>query len=116
MNTATATAKTRIHAVRIERAGNKLTYMDPATGASATTVKVHKGEAIHWQCAGGNFSVLFKRQSPFAETGFSARQGTPTKDAVVTGLKGSYKYAVMVIPPNGHPIVDDPEVIVADDE
>lgn len=111
-----AKTKAKIHAVRIELAGNKLSYMNPATGLTASTIVVRKGEAVHWQCPHGNFSVLFKAQSPFNETGFSAKQGAVTQDAVVTGLRGSYKYAVMVIPPNGHPIVDDPEVIVGDDE
>ena len=104
------------HAVRIDVNGGKLGYVDAVTGGTAATLRVRKGDFIHWQCAAGNFAVLFKATSPFAEVGVCGPKGGATRDTLVTGMKGSYKYAVMVISAAGHAIVDDPEVIVDDGE
>lgn len=104
------------HAVRIDVTGGKLSYVDPVTGGPAATTHVRRGDFINWQCAAGNFAVLFKASSPLAEVGVCGPRGGATHDALVTGMKGSYKYAVMVISATGHAIVDDPEVIVDDGE
>ncbi len=116
MTPSTKARTSKKHAVRIDVNGGKLSYVDPVTGGAAATIRARKGDFIHWQCAAGNFAVLFKTTSPFAEVGVCRPRGGATHDALVTGMKASYKYVVMVISAAGHAIVDDPEVIVDDGE
>jgi hypothetical protein len=82
-------------------------------GQNAATIVVRKGDHISWRCDHGNYSVLFKAHSPFAEIGLHGRKGTETIQAVVLGTPGSYHYAVTVSLDSGL-IVDDPVVIVSD--
>ena len=82
-------------------------------GQNAATIVVRKGDHISWRCDHGNYSVLFKAHSPFADVGFHGRKGTETVHAVVLGEPGSYHYAVTVSLESGL-IVDDPIIIVGD--
>ena len=103
------------HLVKIQSNGTKLAYID-ATGKPATTIYVKKGDVVQWHFGEGNFSIVFKGASPFAEVGYAGNGDVPTRDAQVTGAPGKYAYAVTVVPTKGHPILDDPDVIVGDGE
>jgi hypothetical protein len=100
------------HEVHININGKGFLYSRP-DGQNAATIVVKKGDHVTWRCDHGNFSVLFKAHSPFAEVGYHSRRGMETVDAVVLGERGSYQYAVTV-PLDSGLIVDDPEIIVDD--
>jgi len=100
------------HLVHIQINGGGFMYARP-DGQNAATIVVRKGDHISWRCDHGNYSVLFKAHSPFADVGFHGRKGTETVHAVVLGEPGSYHYAVTVSLESGL-IVDDPEIIVGD--
>jgi len=100
------------HLVHIQINGRGFMYARP-DGQNAATIVVRKGDHISWRCDHGNYSVLFKAHSPFADVGFHGRKGTETVHAVVLGEPGSYHYAVTVSLDSGL-IVDDPEIIVGD--
>jgi hypothetical protein len=100
------------HEVHINVNGNGFLYTRP-DGQNAATIVVRKGDHVTWRCDHGNFSVLFKAHSPFAEVGFHGRRGTETVHAIVLGERGTYQYAVTV-PLDSGLIVDDPEIIVDD--
>jgi hypothetical protein len=101
-----------LHHVQININANGFMYAR-RDGQNATTIVVKKGDHVTWRCDHGNFSVLFKNRSPFADIAFHGRRGTDTYTAVVVGERGSYHYAVTVSLDSGL-IVDDPEVIVDD--
>jgi hypothetical protein len=101
------------HAVHININGTGFLYTRP-DNQNAATIVVRKGDHIKWRCDHGNYSVLFKGESPFAEVALHGRKGTETVSATVVGEPGSYHYAVTVSLDNGL-IVDDPIVIVDGD-
>jgi len=101
------------HHVQIQISGNGFMYARP-DGQNAATIVVRKGDHVKWRCDHGNYSVLFKTHSPFADVAFHGRRGTETGEAVVVGDGGSYHYAVTVALDSGL-IVDDPEIIVSSD-
>jgi len=100
------------HQVLININGKGFLYTKP-DGQNAATIVVRKGDRVTWRCDQGNYSILFKGHSPFAEVGLHGRRGTETMHAVVVGERGSYHYAVTV-PLDSGLIVDDPEIIVDD--
>jgi len=100
------------HHVNISINGNGFLYAHP-DGQNAATIVVRKGDHVRWRCDHGNFSVLFKQHSPFADVAFHGRRGTESVTATVVGDPGSYHYAVTVALDSGL-IVDDPEIIVND--
>ena len=100
------------HQIHINITGNGFLYTRP-DGQNAATIVVRKGDVVTWRCDHGNFSVLFKLNSPFALVGFHGRRGTETVEALVVGERGSYHYATTVSLDSGL-IVDDPEIIVDD--
>ena len=100
------------HLVHIQISGGGFMYARP-DGQNAATVVVRKGDRVSWRCDHGNYSVLFKADSPFVEVGFHSRRGTETVEALVVATPGSYHYAVTVSLDSGL-IVDDPVVIVSD--
>ena len=102
------------HIVKIQSTGTKLAYVDGTTGKSAAAIRVKRGDVVQWHFEHGNFSIVFKGRSPFAEPGYAGTGNVPTRDAEVTGADGKYEYAVTVVPAKGQPILDDPNVIVGD--
>src|SRR5689334_5967884 len=101
-----------VHQVSINMNGKGFLYTKP-DGQSAATIVVRTGDHVSWRCDHGNFGILFKMHSAFAEVGFHGRRGTDTVHAVVLGERGSYHYSVTV-PLDRGLIVDDPEIIVDD--
>jgi len=106
--------KPTLHTVGIQINGNGFLYRTPEN-MIADTIRVRHGDHVKWNCHQGNYTVLFKGESPFAEVGIHAFKGADTSISMVVGKPGSYKYAVTVALPDGGLIVDDPEIIVADD-
>ena len=100
------------HRVNININGNGFLY-SRHDGQNAATIVVRKGDHVMWRCDHGNFSVLFKKNSPFADVAFHGRRGNESVTATVVGEPGSYHYAVTVALDSGL-IVDDPEIIVND--
>jgi plastocyanin len=100
------------HHVHIHINGGGFMYARP-DGQNAATIVVRKGDHVTWRCDHGNYSVLFKNHSPFADVAFHGRRGNETVTALVVGEAGSYHYAVTVALDSGL-IVDDPEIIVGD--
>jgi plastocyanin len=101
------------HAVHILVNGKGFLYAGP-DGQNAATIVVRKGDRVKWRCDHGNYSVLFKADSPFADVAVHGRKGTETVSAQVLGEPGSYRYAVTVALDNGL-LVDDPIVIIDGD-
>ena len=99
------------HLVNIKSDGTTLAYLD-ATGKPAQSIVVKRGEVVQWHFEHGNFSIVFKGASPFGDPGFAGTGNVPTREAEVSGPDGKYAYAVTVVPTKGHPILDDPDVIV----
>jgi hypothetical protein len=104
--------KAGVHQVNININGKGFLYTK-SDGQSAATIVVRRGDHVTWRCDHGNFSILFKTHSPFADVGFHGRRGTESMRAVVLGERGSYHYSVTV-PLDSGLIVDDPEIIVDD--
>jgi plastocyanin len=102
-----------VHAVHIKIDGTGFLYTNPDQ-QNAATIVVRKGDHVKWRCDHGNYSVLFKADSPFGDVAFHARRGNETVTATVVGQPGSYKYAVTVALDSGL-IVDDPVVIIDGD-
>jgi len=103
------------HAIVIEHDGHRFIYKNPETNQPAEVLKVKRGDVIHWHSNRGNFSILFKKDSPFSEVGLHGKRGERTKEALVTGDAGEYHYAVALVPEgHGEPLVDDPVIIVGD--
>ena len=98
-------------AIDVNERGFVYTTQDDKNGVSIT---VRRGDRVKWNSDHGNFSVLFKANSPFADIAFHGRRGAHTIAATVVGQPGSYHYAVTVALPDGGLIVDDPEVIIGD--
>jgi plastocyanin len=111
--TPTTKGEPALHAVHINIDGTGFLYTNPDR-QNASTIVVRKGDRVKWRCDQGNFSVLFKAQSPFADIALHGRKGNETVTATVVGLPGSYQYAVTVSLDNGL-IVDDPIVIIDGD-
>jgi hypothetical protein len=103
----------RLHSVAIQVKERGFSYTTP-DDRNAVAIKVRKGDHVKWNSDHGNFSVLFKANSPFADIAFHGRKGANTVTATVVGEPGSYFYAVTVALPDGGLIVDDPEIIVGD--
>ena len=61
----------RLHAVHIIIDGTGFLYTNPDK-QNASTIVVRKGDHIKWRCDHGNFSVLFKSDSPFADIAASS--------------------------------------------
>jgi plastocyanin len=99
------------HGVKIDFNGGKFAYRSPETGADAATIKVRRGDVVEWHCEHGNFSILFKGHSPFEGVGVHGKRGEMAS-ATISGANGRYTYAVTVLPLDGAPAVDDPEIIV----
>jgi plastocyanin len=99
-----------IHTVHIHVNGGGLLYKRP-DNESASTIVVRRGDQVKWHCEHGNYSVLFKGESPFAEIAVHGRRNTETVHAIVVGDPGSYNYAVTVSLDHGL-LVDDPVIIV----
>lgn len=102
------------HHINIQINGGGFMYAKP-DGQNASTIVVRKGDRLTWRCDHGNYSVLFKHNSPFGDVAFHGRRGNTTVEATVIGEHGSYHYAVTVALDSGL-IVDDPEIIVDDGE
>jgi len=102
-----------VHAVHIKIDGTGFLYTNPDQ-QNAATIVVRKGDRVKWRCDHGNYSVLFKADSPFADVALHGRRGTETVTATVVGQPGSYKYGVTVALDSGL-IVDDPVVIIDGD-
>ena len=110
---ATAKREPKGHKVGIRIDGKGFVYSTD-DNADATKLYVHPGDHVTWNCNHGNYSILFKDQSPFTDVGAHAHGGRDTATLEVTGKPGAYRYAVNVALPNGL-VVDDPEIIVGTD-
>ena len=64
----------RKHLVHIRINGSGFMYARP-DGQNAATIVVQKGDHVSWRCDHGNYSVLFKADSPFVEVGFTPAGG-----------------------------------------
>jgi hypothetical protein len=98
------------HAVHIHLNGSGLRYARPDS-QDAATIHVRKDQLVKWHCDHGNYSVLFKGESPFEEVAVHGRKGAETVAATVTGEPGRYEYAVTVAHVDGTRM-DDPIVII----
>jgi hypothetical protein len=101
------------HSVNIRVREQGFAYTTP-DNQDAVRIYVRKGDRVKWNSDHGNYSVLFKANSPFADIAFHGRKGAETVTATVVGREGSYHYAVTVALPEGGLIVDDPEIIVGE--
>jgi len=108
--TPTTRREAKLHAVSIRIDGKRFVYTTP-DNPNATTIVVQKGDRVKWNCGHGNYSILFKNESPFTGIGAHGRRGADTEVLEIVGKPGSYKYAVNVVLADG-PVVDDPEIIV----
>jgi hypothetical protein len=99
-----------LHSIGIQVNTNGFSYSTP-DNRDATTITVQQGHQVKWNCGHGNYSILFKGETPFADVGTHGRSGSDTAALTVVGAPGSYKYAVHVVLPDGV-VVDDPEIIV----
>jgi|GEM_PF-2897468 len=102
-----------VHAIAIEFDGKGFVYTT-ADKQNGATIHVLRGDRVKWSSELGNYAILFKAESPFAEVAAHGRKGSETEHLTVVGERGTYKYAVTVAFPNGL-TVDDPVVIVGDD-
>lgn len=114
--TPVALKREHLHSIRIEHNGREFVYTQDDTHRAANVLKVKRGDVIRWRCDHGNFSVLFKKDSPFSAIGLHGRRGQSTEDALVTGDAGHYHYAVSILHEDGRAVIDDPEIIVDDTE
>jgi plastocyanin len=110
--TPTPRREAKLHAVSVRIDGKGFIYSTPEN-PNATSIVVRPGDKVKWNCGHGNYSILFKNESPFTDIGAHARGGADTEVLTIVGKAGSYKYAVNVALPNGL-VVDDPEIIVGD--
>ncbi len=111
--TPTAEKRPTVHSVGIQINGKGFTYTTP-DNRNAARIYVRRGDHVKWNCNHGNYSVLFKGETPFSEVAVHGRKNMDTPLSVVTGEPGSYHYAVTVALPDGGLIVDDPEIIIGD--
>lgn len=102
----------KTHTVSIDHDGKGFVYSTPEH-PDASVIRVYRGDHVKWHCRHGNYSILFKEHSPFADIGAHGRSGSDTVELKVIGETGSYHYAVNVALPHAL-IVDDPVVIVDD--
>ncbi len=101
------------HRVEIQIKGKDFAYAG-RDGQNAATIHVRRGDHVTWLCAHGNYSVLFKQNSPFADVAVHGRRGDESVSANVVGTPGSYHYGVTVALDGGL-VVDDPEIIIDND-
>lgn len=99
------------HSVTITIADKGVLYSTPEL-RNAAQIYVQKGDTVNWNCDHGNYTVLFKDQSPFENIGVHARKRIGTATSTVTGAPGTYKYSVTVALETGGLITDDPEIII----
>lgn len=111
--TPTAKREPKLHHIGIRIDGKGFVYSTP-DDPDARKVYVNRGDQVRWNCSHGNYSVLFKDQSPFTDVGAHGRSGRDTATLEVVGKPAAYRYAVNVALPNGL-VVDDPEIIVGND-
>jgi plastocyanin len=83
------------HSVTITIADEGVLYSTPEL-RNAAQIYVQKGDTVNWNCDHGNYTVLFKDQSPFDNIGVHGRKGTGTVTSIVKLEKGTFKYAVTV--------------------
>lgn len=100
----------KLHAIGIRIDGKGFVYSTPEL-PDAVKIYVRKGDHVKWNCSHGNYSILFKDHTPFADIGAHGRGGSDTAILTIIGEPGSYRYAVNVALPNGL-VADDPEIIV----
>lgn len=103
----------KLHAIGIRFEGKGFVYSTPEH-PDAKSIYVQRGDRVKWNCHHGNYSILFKERTPFADVGAHGSGGSDTATLEIIGEPGSYKYAVNVALPNGS-VVDDPEIIVGGD-
>ena len=101
------------HTIAIQVEDGRLKYVI-GENTDAKQIKVRRGEIVVWQSDHGNYAVLFKSKTPFAEVAYHGHRGMPSNEARVIGVNGSYDYAVTVVPDGAQPITDDPVIIVND--
>ncbi|HEX4274723.1 MAG TPA: hypothetical protein VHZ74_05180 [Bryobacteraceae bacterium] len=100
-----------LHSVGIHIKGSGFAYLTP-DNRNAATIHVRHGDRIKWNCDHGNYTVLFKGESPFGQAAVHGFKKMETTTSVITAKPGRYTYAVTVALEDGGLIVDDPEIIV----
>lgn len=103
-----------LHSVRIRISGSGFIYATH-DNKDAASIRVTRRDLVRWNCDHGNYTVLFKGQSPFEAVAVHGRKGADSAVSVVVGEKGTYKYAVTVALEDGGLITDDPEIIIDGD-
>ena len=111
--TPTLQKKPAFHAIAIRFDGKGFVYTT-ADQKDGATIAVRRGDRVKWSSDLGNYSILFKGESPFVEVATHGRKGAETDLLEIVGEPGAYKYAVTVAHANGL-TVDDPVVIVSGD-
>jgi hypothetical protein len=101
------------HSVTITIADKGVIY-STADMPDAARIYVHEKDTVNWNCDHGNYTVLFKDQSPFTNIGVHGRKRIETATSTVTGHPGVYKYSVTVALETGGLITDDPEIIIGE--
>jgi hypothetical protein len=83
-------------------------------------LKVKTGEKVSWTCPDGNFSGVFKSQSPLEAAGFSGLKGKSSGKIKATAprkpggdVPNTYPYSVTVVDQEtGEACTDDPDIII----
>ena len=100
------------HAIEIHFDDKGFRY-SKADKTDGTIINVSSGDQVKWVSHVGNYSILFKGESPFEEIAAHGRKGTETGVFIVTAKAGRYHYGVTLALPDKM-IVDDPVIIVGD--
>ena len=101
------------HAVEIRHDGKAFVYKSKSgEKGDGTTIHVNAGDHVKWVSHVGNYSILFRGESPFDEIAAHGRKGAETNAFKVTAKDGKYYYGVTLAMPDNKMIVDDPVIIV----
>jgi hypothetical protein len=99
------------HAIEIRHDGKAFIYQTAEKG-DGTTIRVRPGDHVKWSSHVGNYSILFKGESPFDEIAAHGRKGAETSVFKVNAKPGKYFYGVTLAMPDASMVVDDPVIIV----
>jgi hypothetical protein len=102
--------------IYIIKLNGKLAYRASADANAADAAETHAvyGDTVTWNCALGDFAILFGDDTPFDKKSHSKKKSKPLDVVVPNGkTKKRYKYSVAVFDEGGgDPLTDDPQVII----
>ncbi|MDQ2901609.1 MAG: hypothetical protein M3Y07_17700 [Acidobacteriota bacterium] len=99
--------------IKVDDQGRFTYDVDGANGGES--VHIFRGSTVSWISADGNFSVLFKDQTPFKDVTFGAAKGqyTPAAKVKSSAAFQGFGYSALVIK-NGITWENDPEIVIDD--